>query len=217
LSAYVAELVREGEALEATKRTQNRNPNVYYTYPPHSYVDLAGFRKWQARLHHLTHLLGDHAAPWKATLTATMANEYKLYVSLLATLKAIQETLAAGLLVRVEDLVRAEAFDSLLEQGEYLLREGYTLAAGVLGRAVLEEHLRALCHNANLTLTAARPTLVHLYQALEQAKLLTAIDRSHVQALATIGNAAAHNQSVGRDEVERLLRDVRDFLLKHPT
>jgi hypothetical protein len=46
---------------------------------------------------------------------------------------------------------------------------------------------------------------------------LTAIDRSHVQALATIGNAAAHNQSVGRDEVERLLRDVRDFLLKHPT
>lgn len=37
----------------------------------------------------------------------------------------------------VGDLVRAETFADLLSQADYLLSEGYHLAAGVLGRAVM--------------------------------------------------------------------------------
>ena len=55
--------------------------------------------------------------------------------------------------------MRAEAFESLLEQADYLLSEGYFLAAGVLGRAVLEEHLRKWCDLKAYSPAKQRPTI----------------------------------------------------------
>ena len=64
---------------------------------------------------------------------------------MLGALDSIREGIEAGRLLRVEDLVFAEAFANLIEQAEYLLKRNYFLASGVLLRAVLEEELRRMC------------------------------------------------------------------------
>src|SRR5687767_3660556 len=100
LQDYVAELVREGEALDSTKWTRQQ-PMIRVQV----FVDNQAFSKWHARLCHLVHLLGDHAGPWRETISAKAGNDYSIYQRLLGTVRAIQETLAAGLLVRVHELV----------------------------------------------------------------------------------------------------------------
>jgi hypothetical protein len=124
---------------------------------------------------------------------------------------------ARGLLVAVEDLVRAEAFESLLEQADYLLASGYALAAGVLGRAVLEEHLRKWCEVKGCRPAKDKPTINDYNSELYKAKHLNLSQMKHVESLAAVGNEAAHNKpTLTADGVERLLRDVRELLAKHP-
>ncbi|HEY2253288.1 MAG TPA: DUF4145 domain-containing protein [Planctomycetaceae bacterium] len=131
-------------------------------------------------------------------------------------LQAIQTAIFGGMLGRVENLVFAEAFDDLLEQADYLSAEGYFLAAGVLGRAVLEEHLRKLCGAVNCLPQKPRATLNDYNSSLYDNKQLTKIEMKHIDALAAIGNNAAHNQPVTQEDVGRLLRDLRQFLGQHP-
>jgi len=39
----------------------------------------------------------------------------------------------------------------------------------------------------------------------------------HIESLASVGNDAAHNKpTLAEPDVKRLLRDVRDILVKHP-
>ena len=100
-----------------------------------------------------------------------------------------------GLLVKYEDLIFAEAFADLYEQGQHLFSQGYFLAAGVVFRAVLEEHLRHLCERNECTPVKEKPTINDLNMALykcdspvyEKSVML------HVTALAAVGNDAAHN------------------------
>jgi len=129
------------------------------------------------------------------------------------------------LLVPLGSLLRAEVFSDLLEQAEHLLDEGYFLPAGVLGRAVLEEHLRAWCDRApcvpvdpkNPSQPKPKPTLSDFYEALYKARHLTLTEKRHVEAMAAVGNDAAHNKAtLKKADVDRLLPDVRRFMAQHP-
>jgi hypothetical protein len=136
---------------------------------------------------------------------------------MLGTLEGIRDTIKQGLLVTVQNLVFAEAFADLLGQAQYLLTANYFLAAGVLGRAVLEEYLRRWCRNANCLPAKPKPTINDFKAALQQGGNVTAIEVKHIDAMASIGNAAAHNQpGLSQPDVERLIRDVEAFLASHP-
>jgi hypothetical protein len=117
----------------------------------------------------------------------------------------------------------AEAFSDLLEQADHLLEKNHFLAAGVLGRAVLEEHLRKWCQHVGCAFLKPdgtpkdKPTMSDFYGELQKGGQLNALQRRHVENMAAVGNACAHNMGTAtRDDVERLLRDVRDFLVRFP-
>src|SRR5688500_15714603 len=102
-------------------------------------VDGQAFAKWRAECRNLIRMLGEQAKPWQDVFD----NEHtysSVVKDMIGTLEGIKATVDRGLLVTVRDLIVADTFEDLLEQAEYLLAEGYFLAAGVLGRAVVEEH-----------------------------------------------------------------------------
>jgi hypothetical protein len=177
ISAHVQELIAEGKKLLYVPRSQapQRQPGLgpmpsYGPLPsdpfvvkPDDYigraldsiskVDYQGWTRWTAKCRNLAHVLGESAEPWWTDLTGPCLNTQEQARGLIGTLEAIADLLKEGLLIRAEDLVMAEVFASLLEQADYLLSEGYHLAAGVLGRAVLEEHLRKWCRREECTPT----------------------------------------------------------------
>lgn len=191
--------------------------NVNYPRKRPSGVEIQPFSKFIAGCANLLRMLGDYGSAWQAGLSAVpTSNSPAVVRRILGTLEAIKQAIEAGTLVSVEDLVRADAFNNLLEQAEYLSGEGYFLAAGVLGRAVLEEHLRNWCSLRACIPAKTRPTLNDFKDALYKGKHINAIEVKHVDSMAAVGNACAHNEPMANaEDVTRLLRDVRAFLIRH--
>jgi hypothetical protein len=210
LSAEIDRLIGDGESLLKTEFVGDcRGRNL-------KAVELQRFSTWKASCLNLMRLLGKAADKWEKQF-GEFGNSSANAEVMLGTLRGIRNLVDAGLLVTVEDLVLAEAFNNLLDQADYLAKKGYFLAAGVLGRAVLEEHLRAWAVNAAAAVTAKRPTLNDYVTALYKAGKFTVSVLKHVEAMAAVGNDAAHNKtSLTPEAVERLLRDVREFIGKYP-
>ena len=89
------------------------------------------------------------------------------------------------------------------------------LAAGVISRAVLEEKLRNMCNNSGISLNKAHPTLSDFNTELYKANIYDKIEFKNIEYLICIGNNAAHNQSVKKNEVEKLIEGVKSILLKY--
>lgn len=192
------------------------SPHLSYVAGRPQAVELQRFAKWQAGCSNLVRLLGSVGEQWRDDLLHKR-NDPGSTKRTLGTLEAIREAVEHGLLVTVEELVRAEAFDSLLDQAAYLESEGYFLAAGVIGRAVLEEHLRKLCEAKSCSPAKPKPTINDFKDSLYKAKHITATVMKHVESMAAVGNEAAHNKdTLDAAAVGRLLRDVRDFLVRNP-
>jgi hypothetical protein len=136
---------------------------------------------------------------------------------MIGALEAIQSLLAAGLIGSIESLVRAETAGDLIEQAEELQSAGYSLAAAVIARAVLEEHLRNLCQFHSCLPAAARPTIETYKNELRIKTVLDKIAVKTVDHMAAIGNAAAHNTpDFDPTAVRLLLAELTAFLAKHP-
>jgi hypothetical protein len=209
VSELVEALIKEGEDVLATKW----QPSGRWATGPPTYVDLEAFKKWRASCRLLVSLMGDLGTPWHDIFMSDVPNGLSNASTTLGTLKAMNEALSNGYLVRFEELVLAEAFSDITEQAEYLLDQGYFLAAGVILRAVLEERLRKLCERTGCTPEKPRATISDLNQALYKAKAYDKIVYKHVDAMTATGNDAAHNASeLKKDDVARLLNDVKDFL-----
>jgi hypothetical protein len=135
----------------------------------------------------------------------------------ISALETIKDAIDQGLLNSFEDLVYAQAFSDLYEQGEYLLSQGYFLASGVIFRAVLEERLRRLCEQNTCMPQTMRPTINDLNIALYKHEP-PIYDKSmmlNVTALASVGNDAAHNHpNLKSEDVQRLKNGLLDFLAK---
>ena len=207
-------LIEEGQQVVSTKFDAG-DSSFYYVGGRPTGVELQPFAKWVAGCVNLIRMLGDAGEQWKDEF-ADKSNSAGTAIRMLGTLQAIEQAIQEGLLVKVEDLVLADAFDSLLDQADYLNSEGYFLAAGVLGRAVLEEHLRSWCQHTGCSPAKNKPTLSNFKDELYKAKHFNTSVMKHVDSMAAVGNDAAHNTpSLTADDVARLLRDVRDFLAKH--
>lgn len=171
---------------------------------------------WNGRLLILKSLLGQALDPWSEALDRrSYGHEHDAVFGRLGAVKAIREAVDKGLLASIEDRALAEAMDDLLEQADYPIQKGYCLAAGVLGRAVLEEHLRKGC-DRNSCLPTGRPTLSDLCQALYKGRHLDKLGMKRVDALTSVGNHCAHNvqPTLAPPQVETFLRDVREFVTR---
>jgi hypothetical protein len=209
-------LLKAVDALIAEGRTVLASKYEFKNIAAAPQVDTQLQAKWRAGCLNLMRLLGKHAEPWQHVFNNEHVR-YSVARTMAGTLEGIKQALESDLLVTVEDLVFAEAFSDLLEQADYLLSEGYWLAAGVLGRAVLEEHLRKWCDKEGCAPNVPKPTMNNYHTELQKAGHLNKIDAQHVLAMAAVGNTAAHNKpGLTAQDVERLLRDVREFLVRHP-
>jgi len=178
-------------------------------------------RRWSNDLILLNTISGEMLAPWKRRLAHSGAVLQIEYVQgPLAALETIQFAIEEGLLSSYRNLVVAETFSDLFEQGRHLLDQGYFLAAGVVFRAVLEEKLRNLCVAADCLPAKVRPTIEDLSQALYKSQL-KAYDKTmmlNITALAAVGNDAAHNNaSLCIENVERLMHGTLDFMSRDLT
>ena len=132
-------------------------------------------------------------------------------------LEGTKHAVECGLLRTAESVILAEAYGDLLEQAKELLDKGYFLAAGVLGRAVLESHLRKWCEHEQCLPTKDKPMLGDFKTALRAKQLITKTVQAHIEAMAAVGNDAAHAKpELKQHEVERLLNDLTAFLATHP-
>lgn len=214
LTKEVQRLIAEGKRVVGTEFDAGMQGVVYWEGRPTG-VELHQYSCWQAGCKNLIRLLGDYGDPWKETFDDEL-NSGPNATRMLGTLEAIEHAISGGLLIRMEDMVRAESFHDLLDQADYLHSQGYYLAAGVIGRAVLEGHLRAWATTLSLPIAKPKPTLNDFKDALYQAKKFTLSVSKHIDAMAATGNDAAHNKpELTKDAVARMLRDVREFMAKH--
>lgn len=176
-------------------------------------------RRWSNELVLLRNIGGEVLSPWARRLAHDGVLISIVYVQgPLAALETVKYAIENGLLTSYKSLVMAEAFSDLFRQGQYLLSEGYFLAAGVIFRAVLEEKLRDLCIGANCMPEKDRPMVGDLNQALYRCEAVP-YDKTmmlNVTALAAVGNDAAHNKgSLKREDVERLMAGTLEFISRY--
>lgn len=207
---HVQDLIREGKQVIATQWA------VEYSFSKEWFVEVGAFGAWTGGCSTLHHMLGP-TNPWSGTLAdlEMKSNALGFCERLLGTLKAVERAVQRGHIVRVEDLARAEVLGDLLEQADHLHSQSYFLAAGVLCRAALEEHLRVWCARLSCSPQKSKPTLNDYLQALYGGKHLDLIAMKHVESMAAVGNACAHNKGPSAPDVERLLRDTRSFMVEH--
>ena len=211
IEQLLADLLTEGEAVLKTKW----QPRGNWVSGPPSYVDLASFSTWRARCKLLASLLGRAVKCWESELTAGWPNKLENAISTQSTLSAVKSAVTAGLLLEMEDLILAGAFANLVEQGDYLLQQGYYLASGVVLRAVLEERLRRLVDSNGVVLSKPRPTLNDYNTELYKASVYDKITFKEVELLTAIGNKAAHNEpGLSANEVSTMRDGLVKFLEK---
>jgi len=211
----VERLLAEGQAVLKTKFHKASDSIV--DQKNDGWVDPHDLEKWLAGCRNVMHVIGPKAATWNSQFTNDAPNKYIIAAKLQGSLRALLDAIDADLLVSVEDLITADAFANLLEQADELYDKKYFLGAGVLGRAVLEEHLRAKCIKAGI-LPPGRPTINDLNQALYKAGNIDKLAMQQVTAMAVAGNHCAHNLAppLSPADIKRFLTDVRDFLVRHP-
>lgn len=172
--------------------------------------------EWSPKLKLLVSIAGDLINPWREDLTQLSPRFPEEIERAVASLKMLREALDRGLLTNYRTLVTADILGDLMEQGQYLLKENYHLAAGVIFRAVLEERLRELC--ATHTCLPPSSNINKFNHELYRSAIPMAYNKSvmmQVTAMAAVGNDAAHNTSdFNPGDVPSLYRNLTEFLAK---
>lgn len=202
-----AELIEEGNRVIGTKF------NTQVIGAP-TFVELQALHRWWGKVKSLAHQLGVAARPWQKTLsTDPERNTLAFAMQIVGTLEAIKHELEHDHLESFTNLVRAETLTDLIEQAEHLFDSGYHLAAGVIGRAILEEHLRTTCETIGCLPAKPRATINDFNQALYGAQHYTKIKMKQIETLTTIGNDAAHNAPMlNAADVRKLLADLPEII-----
>lgn len=179
-----------------------------------TFVDIQLLYRWWGKVKSLGHQLGTAARPWHDLFASDPHRNTLVFANrVLGTLEAIKHELENDHLDTFTGLVRAETLADLLDQSEHLFANGYHLAAGVIGRAILEEHLRNTCDGLGCTPTKPRPTINDFNQALYGVQHYSKIKMKQIEALAAIGNDAAHNEpGLDSSDVKRLLSDLPEVI-----
>ena len=178
-------------------------------------VDEGAFLSWSVKAHSLlvsscgadsTHVL----AFAKAEVPAVYASNHDVLIRVRAVFLAAKEDFEGGYLASVKGLVRAEVFDSELEQASELLAAGYFSAAAVVAGVVLETTLRNMC--AERGIPAGK--LDKINADLVKDGAYSVLVQKQVTALAGIRNSAAHGKvgEFAAADVGNMISEVRRFV-----
>ena len=199
-------LISEADTVEATQFETKTS----YT----KFVDMTTLHKWWGKVKSFGYQLGVAARPWAITFDSEPEqNSLVFAMKVHGVLEAIKHELENDHLESFTQLVRAETLADLLDQADHLNQKGYYLAGGVLGRAVLEEHLRNTCDLLSCMPPKTKPTINDYNMALYGIDHYTKTRMKQVDALASIGNDAAHNKpELTKEDVKKLLTDLPELI-----
>lgn len=152
------------------------------------------------------------------------AETYNIEYSI-ALLKKLIRDIEDGWLLDLKTLISAEIFNDFLEMAEHLLKESYKDAAAVIIGSVLEENIRQLCLNKNLTINSfdkktnksvAKKTST-MNDDLYKAEVYNLNMQKAIVGWLAIRNSAAHGKYSEYDlaQVKNLLSSVRDFAARY--
>jgi hypothetical protein len=139
----------------------------------------------------------------------------------MGVLAALRADVEAGYLLTLEELVHADLFADFLEMAAELLEKQYKDPAAVLAGSVLEEHLRKLAQRNGVDIEKHDGSPVRadaLNAELAKVPAYNKLVQKSVTAWLDLRNKAAHGQHTQYDDaqVAALIRDVRDFMTRHP-
>ena len=172
------------------------------------FADLQAMHRWWGKVKSFGHQLGTAAKPWSNTFdTEPERNTHAFVMRNQGILEAIKHELENDHLASYTQIVRAETLGDLHDQAEHLIGKGYYLAAAVIGRAILEEHLRNTCDV--LGCAPAKATLNDFNMALYGVEHYKKTKMKQLDALASIGNDAAHNKpELTKENAAKLISDL---------
>ena len=184
----------------------------------HGAVDPESVAKWMSDCRNLMRRIGD-----KAVSFADPFKDSSLFLSvfrcksMLGALESLLSALNHGLLDNVESLFFKDEFANLLKQVDELLNQGHRLAAGIICRAVFEEHLRKL-YGMHHKPGSERPRITNMLSALTNMEVFTKIAAMNAEAILSQGNYCLLNKQppLKESDLRGLVQKVRNFLIQHP-
>jgi hypothetical protein len=205
--------IEDGKAVLTTKWT-NHGSGSFVIMNPTTYVDLQLFSKWKADCLLLLNFLGNSGKPWKALIKEDSINTDANAISIMGAIESIKSAIDNGLINEIEEIINAETFSNLLEQAEYLFDQDYFIASAILCRAVIEEKLKEKCELTQSEITREKPTVNDYSMSLYKSQIIDKVMMKNIEYLASIGNNAAHNLPVAKNDVQSLISGTKEILLR---
>lgn len=176
------------------------------------------FFEWQMKCQQILNITCGENSNYAKTFFAVSRNAPTSRFSferLVPIFKAAKDDLENGFLISMKQLIQSEVFDNELEQAQHLLTTGYKAPAAVIGGVVLETALKQLAINNEINIENKR--LSRINDDLAKAQIYSSLQQKQIVVLADIRNSAAHGKidDFTKEDVERMLSDIKNFLLNH--
>jgi hypothetical protein len=128
-------------------------------------------------------------------------------------LRRLRSDIENGYLRKIANIISAEVFGDFLEMAEHFLAEGYKDPAVSLTGAVLEDGLRRIARNNDITVTD-RDDLSSLRDKCVGRRVFTNLIRQQITVWTTLRNSADHGKfdEYSAGQVNSMISDVRSFL-----
>jgi hypothetical protein len=201
-------LMHDGRTLLST--------SVYPT-PGRGRVDYGRFHGWRSQaISALGSLIGT-TAQYTVEFDRRVKDYYISNVEAgLAILAALQSDISNGYLRTTANIISAEVFGDFLEMAQHLLDEGYKDPSASLTGAVLEDGLRRIARNNDITVNDG-DDLSSLRDKCAGKKIFNNLVRQQITAWTTLRNSADHGKfsEYTAQQVASMISDVRSFLGSH--
>jgi hypothetical protein len=127
----------------------------------------------------------------------------------MSILKAVQARFESSLF-DIQQLVRADLFDSELDAARELSKNGFYRAAGAVAGVVLEKHLGQVMTNHAIVTKKAHPTISDFNDLLKNGAVLDVPAWRNIQRLGDLRNLCDHNKhrDPTKEEIDEILDGV---------
>ena len=182
------------------------------------HVDAEAFLEWRIKVKNLlVKLCGKKSEHYQAfkdkEKDRAFTDSLHKFKELKAVFNATKDDFEGGYLSSYKSIVQAEVFDNELEQAYELLKNGYYMAAAVIGGVVLETALRELCDQHKIPYGK----LDKMNSDIAKAGVYNKIMQKQITAHAGLRNSAAHGKQseFSQQDVEHMLPAIEQFLAVH--
>lgn len=121
-------------------------------------------------------------------------------------LKSLEDSLGT-LLFDIEEVLRADLFDSELEAAQHLAKMGHLRGAGAVAGVVLEKHLKLVAHRHGFKSRKKAPSIADFNEYLKSQSVVDVIQWRRIQGLGDIRNLCDHPK-----DREPSLEDIEDLI-----